>query len=85
MAEADRDKVRVGLSRAELRRRFPGRPRVSGEHCGIWAWRGPGVFEGKIGGRKLDGIHRHKAASFPEAAFAELEAAGFEFVQWAAA
>jgi len=78
--------VRAGLQAADIRKRYPGRPKVRGEHCGIWAWRGRGVFEGKIAGRELDGVHRHNERSFPESCFPELEATqGFEFVRWAAA
>lgn len=81
----DQKTIAKVLSRTDLRKRYPGFPRVKGLHFGLWAYRGRGVFEGEIAGKELLAVHRHKELAFPEADFAELEAKGFEFVRWAAA
>ncbi|NIV29197.1 MAG: hypothetical protein GWN58_06710 [Anaerolineae bacterium] len=91
MPKTDEDQLRDALEEEALRKRskkrYPGRPKVKGEHYGIWKWPKPGKpFRGKIGGSKRELVfHRHRRMSFPERTFPELEKAGFGFVQWAAA
>lgn len=81
----DAKTITSGLSRSEARRRYPRRPKVRGEHFGLWEWRGKSAFTGTIAEAKVHAIPRHAVRSFPERLFAELEELGFRFVRWAAA
>ncbi len=65
------------------RKRYPGRPKVRGEHHALFAWKKPGRFLGKLPGQKHErSLHRHEKVGFPESQFAELEELGLEFVAW---